>query len=225
MCFFNRSHSPTARQQLHTTLIVRRFIMGSSHSAFEFSVNELKNTLRRDNLLYQADVVESLLFNDDFVAKKYLQELESCTTKYKEEDEQLKQKLKNYEKGINVLLALSVMQDSTEFKHKEVRWLKKEIHRVAQGHQNAFEAILEKRMQLLEQLYMALVRYDHRLKVFYSTCIKPPPHQNKNRHACCLFPGFLFRFLNLLLFSIARGFLLLLRHQQSITLPHRPQVP
>jgi hypothetical protein len=147
--------------------------MGSEQSRQQqqehFSANELRSLLARDNQWYrqqqqQPQVTEESLFDDVFVAKQYLHELESCTHVYREEDQQLQKRLKSYDKGLNLMLSLAVTHNP-DFQEKEMRWLKKEVEHLTQTPHNAFSSILDKRMLLLRHYYLALIRADQRQHV------------------------------------------------------------
>lgn len=141
--------------------------MGNTEST-QWNPDQLNSTLARDNLLYEITCEEEKLFNDDFLAQKFLQELENTTSKYKEEDELLKREGKRHEKGRNLNFALGVVtsgEANASFRHKQLNWLKREINNLAQSPYPSFAAMLEKRLLLLRQIHSALLRYDQRKKV------------------------------------------------------------
>src|SRR5262249_43509126 len=75
--------------------------MGNTESVSkEFTSAELQATLKRDNVL--CSITEDNLLSDEFVGKKYLQELEGSTTKYKEENDELTKQKKREDRGKNL---------------------------------------------------------------------------------------------------------------------------
>jgi len=123
----------------------------------------LSEQIPRDNQLYQ--ITEDNLFNDFFVAQKYLQELENYTGKFKEEDALLRQREKAYDKGGDILLALGVLtgENASMFHEKEKKWLKNEIYHFTHPHLT-FDSLLEKRFLFFRQLFLAIQRFDARQK-------------------------------------------------------------
>jgi len=100
--------------------------MGNTKSSF--TPTELVSTIKGDHAaLLEFEEIWGNLLDEDLIAKKYFNQLESSQTQFAVDDVKVAKYKRTRDKGTNIEGALALLNSTytTHFKNEELRWLKK----------------------------------------------------------------------------------------------------
>ena len=106
--------------------------MGNAKSSF--SVPDLVRNIKGDHAaLLEFDEIWANLLDEDLIAKKYFNQLESSQTQFMVDDVMIAKYKRARDKGTNIEGALALFSNTytTHFKEHELRWLKKEANTIS----------------------------------------------------------------------------------------------